>query len=132
MRKHVTAVWWRGGGLGTPPPPPPSFPHIKLLEFRGYEITSETRTMLLRDQTTEFHMNTLPFLYCTRLSNRLLILQATLFADEACGTNHSLGSPKSCYEKRFFRTACSHLAYKFQHVASQCTLCAWSLCVGIY
>ena len=86
MCKHTTArgVWGHD---------PPEF----LGEFsRGYEIASETNfwanTMLLGGQTTVFHvceyLFTLSALcvvqYWFRFSDRLLISQATPFAEEAC------------------------------------------------
>ena len=54
MCKHET-------DRGASPPP------TKLLEFRGYEIASETilgpKTMLLEGQTTEFHMHEYIYLF---------------------------------------------------------------------
>ena len=47
------------------------------------------------------------------------------------GLTICLEAQKGVMRKRFLYTTHSHLAYKFQHVASQCKLCAWSLCVGI-
>ena len=62
--------------------------------------------MFLEGQTTEFlTYEYLPFLpiapfiqYSFQLSDCLLILQATPFTDEACGTNNLLGETESCWK----------------------------------
>ena len=112
------------GEVGGMPPP------RKFLEFRGYEIASETifgpkRCFSEARRQSSIRMNSYPFCPLRQIAAfHSLISQAIPFADEACETNRSLGRTESCWKtrKRFFRTVCSHLVLCF-NVLPRC-VCA--------
>ena len=89
------------------------------------------KTMFLGGRT-EFHMHEFSILHSTGLVFPILCWSCKPHSLQVrlVGLIIRLEEWKVAMRKRFFFTAHSYLAYKLQHVASQCLLCAWSLCVG--